>query len=132
MKKLRLAWNILKKMNVDKILICSFILTKCESQIDTVWDGLWYCFVSFTTIGFGDIVAQSLIGKIITILVACCGIILVAIITGVLVTYYQEVNKIKLKESTEMFLNKLEHLPELSKEQLKELSNKIKARKFKL
>ncbi len=140
MKKLKLVWNILKKMNVDKIIIsflflmiiCSFILARIEPEIKNVWDGLWYCFIAFTTIGFGDIVAVTVIGKIITVFITSCGIILVAIITGVLVNYYQEVNKIKINESIEMFLNKLENLPNLPKEELEEISAEVKKRKYKI
>ena len=140
MKKIRLACNILKKMNVDKIavsfffliIIASIILARFEPEIKNIWDGLWYCFISFTTIGFGDIVVVTTIGKIITIIVALYGIVLVALITGVLVNYYQEINKIKINESTEVFLDKLERLPDLSKEELKEISQKIKERKYKV
>lgn len=140
MKKLKLAWNILRKMNVDKIILsfilliimCSFILARFEPEINNIWDGVWYCFISFTTIGFGDIVVVTLIGKVITVLVALYGIILVAIITGVLVNYYQEINKIKMNESIEVFMDKLERLPELSNEELKEISKKVKERKYKI
>lgn len=140
MKKIKLAWNILIKMNADKIILSfiiliigsSFILAKFEPEINNIWDGMWYCFVSFTTIGFGDIVAVTNIGRIITVIIALFGIILVAIIIGVLVNYYQEINKIKMDESIEIFMDKLERLPELSKEELKEISQKVKKRKYKI
>ena len=140
MKKLKLAWNILRKMNVDKIVlsfillnfVCSFILSKIEPEINTIWKGLWYCFISFTTVGFGDIVATTVLGKIITFIITSYGVLIVALITGVLVNYYQEINKIKAKESVETFLNKLENLPNLSKEELQEISDKVKQRKYKL
>lgn len=140
MKKIKLTWNILRKMNVDKIILSfiilligsSFVLVKFEPEISSIWDAMWYCFVSFTTIGFGDIVVVTAIGKIITFIVALYGIVLVAIITGVLVNYYQEINKIKMNESVEVFMDKLERLPELSKEELKEISQKVKERKYKI
>ena len=140
MKKIKLACNILRKMNVDKIalsfiffiIIASFILARFEPEISNIWDGIWYCFISFTTIGFGDIVAVTAIGKIITVIIALYGIVLVAIITGVLVNYYQEINRIKMNESVEVFMDKLDRLPELSKEELKEISQKVKERKYKI
>lgn len=140
MKKLKLMWNILKKMNVDKIIttyiifmvICSFILVRVEPQINNIADGIWYCFISFTTIGFGDIVATSIIGRIITVLIALYGVVMVAIITGVIVSFYQEINKIKQNESIEAFMDKLERLPDLSKKELEEISQRIKERKYRL
>ena len=134
MKRTKLAFKILKKMNVDKIvvsfislmIVCSFLLTLVEPEINDIFTGLWYSFVAFTTIGFGDIVAITLIGRIITVILSLYGIILVAIMTGVLVSYYQELNNLRLKISTEELLDKIDRLPELSKEELTEISKKIK------
>jgi len=134
MKRTKLAFKILKKMNVDKIVVsfislmilCSFLLTLVEPEINDIFTGLWYSFVAFTTIGFGDIVAITLIGRIITVILSLYGIILVAIMTGVLVSYYQELNNLRLKISTEELLDKIDRLPELSKEELTEISKKIK------
>lgn len=140
MKKIKLVCRILKKMNVDKIifvylilmLISSFLLVKYEPQINNIFEGIWYCFVSFTTIGFGDIVATTVIGRIITVIITLYGMVIVALITGVLINYYQEVNKIKIKESVEIFMDKLERLPELSKEELKVISDNVKKKRYKL
>lgn len=140
MKKMRLLWKILKKMNVDKIiltylilmLVSSFLLVRFEEQIDNIFEGIWYCFVTFTTIGFGDIVATTLVGRIITIIIALYGMLVVALITGVLVNYYQEINKIKLEQSVEVFMDKLERLPELSKEELELISKNVKQKRYKL
>lgn len=140
MKKIKLIWKILKKMSVDKViitflilvLISAILLTKFELQIDNVLEGVWYCFITFTTIGFGDIVATTLIGRIITIVIALYGMFIVSLITGVLINYYQEINKIKVKESLEEFMDKLEKLPQLSKEELKLISEKVKNKKYKI
>lgn len=140
MKKMKLLWKILKKMNVDKIiltylilmLVASFLLVRFEEQIDNIFEGIWYCFVTFTTIGFGDIVATTLVGRIITIIIALYGMLVVALITGVLVNYYQEINKIKLEQSVEVFMDKLERLPELSKEELELISKNVKQKRYKL
>lgn len=140
MKKTKLALRILKKMDVDKIIVAyliltilsSIILVRVEPQINNIFDGMWYCFITMTTIGFGDIAAVTVIGRLITIVVALYGIVVVAIITGVLINYYQELNKLKVNESIEKFLYKLEKLPELSKNELTEISEKVKEKQYKL
>ncbi len=53
-------------------------------------------------------------------------ILIVGMIPAIVVSYYLEVVKIREKETSTHFLYKLEHLPELSKEELAELSEKIK------
>lgn len=139
MKKIKIAWKILRLASVDKIVITylvfivifSIILQYIEPQIANIGDGIWYCFVAFTTIGFGDIVVTTTLGKIITILISLFGMIIMAIMTGVLVNYYQEINKIKANNTLENFMDKLERLPELSKDELREISDKIKKNRYK-
>ena len=47
-------------------------------------------------------------------------------------SYFIEFNKIKSKESVVVFLDQLEHLETLSKEELRELSQKVKQRRYRL
>lgn len=134
MKKLRRIIMILKRTGTLKMLV-SFIAFYCaastvvwlfEPNVNTIGDGFWYCFVASTTIGFGDIVALTYLGRIITVLVSVYGIVVTAMIPGVVVSYYMEFLKIKEKETVSLFLERLEHLNELSREELTELSGKIK------
>ena len=59
------------------------------------------------------------------------GIMTAAMIPGVVVTYYTEYQKARQDETVSTFLEKLEHLPELSKEELEELSERVKKYNFK-
>lgn len=108
------------------LLIGGSVLCLIEPQINTVFDGFYYSFVASTTIGFGDITPVTVPGKIITVLITIAGILTVAMVPGVVVAYYTEYLKAKESETISTFLEKLEHLPELSKEELSELSEKIK------
>ena len=126
--------NILKKTGAIKFFIgfiillsiSSILLTIFEPNINNIGDGLWYLFVSSTTIGFGDFYAVSLLGRILTVLVAINGILLTAVLTGVILSYYMEYLSSKEKETVSMFLEKLEDLPNLSKEELETISLKVK------
>ncbi len=134
MKRYRLLWSIVRRTHTDKLL-CVFLvnlfavallITMAEPQITHYGDGLWYTFVACTTIGFGDFAAVTLIGRILTVYMAVNEILLVAIIPGVVVSYYLEVIHRREKESLTVFLDKLEHLPELSSEELREISERVK------
>ncbi len=106
--------------------IIALILSLIEPQIESFGDGIWYCFVSATTIGFGDICVTTAFGRILTIFIAIYGIFVVAMVPGVVVSYYLEYLKIQEKETVSIFMEKLERLPDLSKDELKELSERIK------
>ena len=99
-EKVKLLVNILVKTHTIDVLICllsfmiafSFILPELETNITNFWDALWYCFTVITTIGFGDFVAASKIGRILTVILGIYGIVVVAILTSVIVNFYNEVS----------------------------------------
>ncbi len=68
----------------------SLILTMYEPGIETFWDGLWYSFAVVTTIGFGDLKAVTPIGRAVTVFLGCYGIVVVAVITSIIVNFYNE------------------------------------------
>jgi len=74
------------------IVAFSLILMHYEENITSFVDGLWYSFAVVTTIGFGDIVATTLIGRIITVILGIYGLIIVAVITSIIVNFYNEMS----------------------------------------
>lgn len=134
MKKIKLLWVILKRTRADKILlgfvaflfVMAAILWIAEPGIDRYGDALWYCDAVFSTAGFGDIVAVTFIGKICSVLITVYAIYAIAIITGVVVNFYTQMVEMQRKETLTMFMDKLERLPELSKEELEVISKNVK------
>lgn len=140
MKKLKLLWRILKSVQADKIfigfimfnLVVAIGIQMVEPNINTYGDALWYCFTVITTIGFGDLTVVTVIGRVLTGVLSMYGIIVVALIPGVIVSYFMEFKTKNLDDTTEMYLERLENLENLSKEELRELSELIKKRRYKL
>ena len=79
-----------------------------------------------TQILSGDIVAMTFIGKLVSVFVTIYTIFVVAIVTGVVVNYYGQIVEMQRRETAMMFLDKLERLPELSKEELEDISKRVK------
>lgn len=134
MQKLRLFWSIVKRCQLDKFVItfivCFFagaaIIAGVEPGITTYREAVWYAFVSCTSIGFGDYVAITPIGRIITIVLTVMEIIMIAMLSGVVVSHYLEVVHRREQETVTMFLDKLTHLTELSGDELKSLETELK------
>lgn len=134
LKKLNTLIKILKTTNADKIItgficfvfIMAFVIMMVEPGIDNYGDALWLCYAALTTIGFGDITAVTFVGRICCVLVSIYALFALAIATGVVVTYYNETVKIKHQDTINAFVHKLEHLPELSEEELADLSKRVK------
>ena len=134
MKKLRILKEILHRTNAHKILmsfvvflfIDAFLIMLVEPGINHYGDSIWYCYVALATIGFGDIVATTFAGRILTILLSLYATLVIAIVTGVVVNYYMQIIQLRQKETLSNLMDKLERLPEMSKEELQEISEKAK------
>lgn len=133
MKKLRILKNVLARTHADRILlgfvlfilIDALIITLWEPGIDNYLDALWYCYAVISTTGFGDVVVVTFIGKAMSVLLTIYSVLVIAIVTGVIVNYYTQIIQIQQQDTITAFVNKLEHLPELTKEELEELSRKV-------
>lgn len=134
MKKLRLLKGVLKRTNANKIIIFflifffadALLIQIIEPSIKTYGESLWYCFSVFSTIGFGDVIATTVIGRILTALLSVLTILVVALVTGVIVAFYNDVVSMQYKATKAEVLDKLENLDTLTKEELKALSEQIK------
>lgn len=72
------------------IVAASLILMYEEPTMSYFPNALWYCFAVVTTIGFGDFAATTLIGRLVTVILGIYGIIVVAVITSIVVNFYNE------------------------------------------
>ncbi|MDD7288198.1 MAG: potassium channel family protein [Clostridiales bacterium] len=134
MKKLHVMKQVLKRTRVERPLLCflvfflviAAVLWLVEPGMNTYRDAIWYCCAVVFTTGFGDFVATTFLGKLCSILLSCYAIFALAILTGVVVTYYNQAIQIQYEDTKLHFLDQLERLPELSQEELKQLAEKAK------
>ena len=68
----------------------SLIFTLYEPALASFPDALWYSFAVVTTIGFGDFTTTTLIGRVLTVILGMYGIFVVAVITSIIVNFYNE------------------------------------------
>ena len=134
LKRLKLLWRVLKDTGEYKTLLGFVVFFFVDSafiwildpEVNSYNDALWYCYAVFSTIGFGDVVVGGLVAKLLSVLLTIYSIIAIAIITGVVVHYYTQMAAIRNKETLSAIMDKLENLSELSKEELKDISKRVK------
>ena len=95
------------------IISFSFVFQTLEPGIVTYVDALWYCFAVVTTIGFGDLTVLSPFSRALSVILGIYGIVVVALITSVIVNFYNEVKDEKSDDDEEEVLPK-EEAPELN------------------
>lgn len=86
----RIVMNVLKQNHLGKTLIVSavfitgagILIAGIDPAIDTPADGIWWAWVTVTTVGYGDVVPVSNIGRVFASLLILMGICLVSLITA--------------------------------------------------
>ena len=107
-------------------IVMAVVLRFAEPSIATFGDSLWYCFAVVTTVGFGDIAAVSHVGRILTLILSLFSTGAIAVFTAVITSFFLDLGKARASDSAKSFIDDLEHLPELSKEELEQLSSRVK------
>ena len=133
-KRQKLLWRILKNTKTTSVLltylivifIIAALILLTEPTITTYKQALWYCYAVISTAGFGDIVVTTLFPRILSVFLTAYSALVISVITGVVVNYCTTVINMKDKETVSSFLDEIERLPELSPEELTELSEKVK------
>lgn len=136
MTRLRILKLILVRTHADKILltylvfigIAALLIQMLEPEINRFVDALWYCYAVISTAGFGDIVVTTFPAKVISVVLTVYSIIVIALVTGVIVNYYNQLIQIRQKNTLASFVDRIQRLPELSREELEEMS--VNAKQF--
>lgn len=136
MKTLRIIHRIMRETGVTKILLIfilyifvfGLVVWAWEPDITNYGDALWYCYAAATTIGFGDVVAETFLVRILSVILSFYSAIVIAIITGVVVRLFQQITDARNKETISAFMDELEKLPDMGKDELTSLAERV--RKF--
>ena len=100
--KLNVLLKIIRKTYAGEILLGLLILIISFSFVfyiteptfnDSYLNALWYSFAIVTTIGFGDFYAVGDVGRVLSVILGIYGIIVVAVITSIIVNFYNETTK---------------------------------------
>lgn len=103
MNKLRTLADVLRQDGFARItglflifyLLCSTAVWLSEPTTLTFGDGLWFSFETVSTIGFGDIPAETPVARAITVILSVISIFYIAMLTGVAVNYCNTLIKIR-------------------------------------
>ena len=116
----RAAWGFLATF-----VAASALLALVDPGVNGFGDALWCCFQAVTTIGYGDITVTSTVGRAIVVVLSVVGILFVAVLTAAVVSYCNELMLARRNESLALYLDKLEHLDQLTQGEPAELSRKV-------
>lgn len=134
MRRLQVLRRVLRETGANRFwaaflvqfFISAAVIWLREPGMPRYGDALWYCYAVVTTIGFGDIVAQHFLSRVLSVLLSISAALVIALVTGVVVNYYNTITELRQKGTLTAMIDKLEHLPELSREELEHISQRVR------
>ena len=90
-RKQKDSLTVVFALAVGYILVSALIMFNIEPDtFNTYFDAIYWATVSLTTVGYGDIYATTVAGKIITMLTAVFGVAIVALPMGIITAGYMD------------------------------------------
>ncbi|HFU4377127.1 TPA: potassium channel family protein [Streptococcus suis] len=105
-------------LNVSAVLTASVLLSAIEGK--SFFDAVWWSIVTMTTVGYGDIVPQDTISKVIAILLMLVGICTFGMVTSTITRFFSETEK---ETKLDLLIAKMDEQTEL----IKRLEEKIES-----
>ncbi len=90
------------------ILLSGLLMAAIEPSVKNPWDGIWWAWVTVTTVGYGDIVPQTPAGKLFGSLLILLGVALFALMTASFSSYFIGRDVSKVEQGIERDVSKLE------------------------
>lgn len=64
------------------VVVSGMVIFVIDPSVHSLWDGIWYAWVTMTHVGYGDVVPTSFIGRLFASLLILFGIAMLAIFTA--------------------------------------------------
>lgn len=92
------------------LVISGLLISGIDPAFETPVDGLWWAWVTVTTVGYGDLVPQTTEGRIFGALLILMGLGMFSMLTASFSVFFIEQDERKLNEKEERNIERLERL----------------------
>lgn len=82
------------------MVLSGVIVSRIDSSIGSVWDGMWWAWVTMATVGYGDVVPHSAAGRVFGSILILFGVVLLSLLTANLAAFFigGDVDKLEKEE----------------------------------
>ena len=137
-RPLKKASNFFNTNGFKYVIIATFVMILSGGTLIhyaegmTLSDGIWWAFVTATTVGYGDISPHTFYGRVIAMILMLVGIGLLGSVTSTLTSFFMGKRSSSVKDDTlELIQEKLESFDTLTDEDIDQIYILLKALKKK-
>jgi voltage-gated potassium channel len=90
-------------VSLGVVVLSGIVVTRLDPSVGTVWDGMWWAWVTVATVGYGDIVPHNGAGRLFGAFLILLGVVLVSLLTANLSAFLigGEVERVEREERRE-------------------------------
>jgi voltage-gated potassium channel len=70
------------------MVLSGIIISRIDPSIGTIWDGMWWAWVTMATVGYGDVVPHNAAGRLFGSLLILFGVVLLSMLTANLAAFF--------------------------------------------
>ncbi|MBV1888625.1 MAG: potassium channel family protein [Proteobacteria bacterium] len=89
------------------VLMSGILIAGIDPAVDTAWDGIWWAWVTVTTVGYGDIVPVSNIGRVFGAVLILLGVCLFSLLTAGFAAFFISEEEEKIEEKEDVTIEQL-------------------------
>lgn len=93
-------------------LMSGLLVVGVEPGIESIWDGIWWAWVTVATVGYGDIVPQSTAGRVFGAIVILFGVVFFSLLTASFSAYFVSRGEVEIEEEEEEEIDRLKVIEE--------------------
>lgn len=117
---------IFRTNNLDKVIlfliivifVISIPIQLLEPSIETYADAVWWAVVTSTTVGYGDISPETVVGRLIAVVLMIFGIGLLGLVTSSVASYFIQKGQREDSTTVKYLKEQMERIEELSDEEI--------------
>jgi len=91
-------------------LLSGLLIASLDPSIENVWEGIWWAWVTVATVGYGDVVPQSVAGKLLGAVVILFGVGFFSLLTASFSAYFISRGEIEIEEEELEEINQLKDI----------------------
>lgn len=70
------------------MVLSGIVVSRIDPSIGTIWDGMWWAWVTMATVGYGDVVPHNAAGRLFGSLLILFGVVLISMLTANLAAFF--------------------------------------------